>query len=384
MDAETSQGFALLEGGDLSAAMDHFNQLIKQQPSTDSLIGRARTHWAMGNLDPAKSDFLSAHQRDGADSETLYYLGLVHRAESPDEEGHRKAIPMFDRALQNEPQFRGVSGPHSAATILVERGFSKAAIEDAEAAAADFDAAVSTAPDWWLAHFGRGMYRGSIRDYSGAVDDFEMVINDVHWGGKQLMPILNAISNLKVYEPEGTLRLYQQLAANYGNLPSVQRGLAFCFEKTGQPQRAVTWAERSLAQEPHNYSREIAARSYEALGDYYKALKHWNALIESRPDYAYAISMRDHIEQTMADRGLRQDSEVEDDANLEDLTKIELVALIQGLSNILMASPSRLDGLRERSQIQAFLKELHVLGENAQRGVLWKPRPQTSNTKLKE
>ncbi len=151
--------------------MEDFDKLLELEPSIEDILKiRGEAKYQLHDYDGAVADYTAALVQTPADPE-LYYLRAFVRADQQDWNG---AVADFTAVMEMEP-LAGYDFDKREVSLL-RRAHVKVRAADYEGALADCDQALARDDRDLEAYFVRGTARCGQKDFVGAVEDFDLVI----------------------------------------------------------------------------------------------------------------------------------------------------------------------------------------------------------------
>lgn len=240
--AHCNLGIALADQGDVTGAVQHFNQALQINPDDAKSInnlGKVRT--SEGNPNAAIQDFHQALQLEPDNVKILNNLSVA----LADEGKVTEAVQDLEHALQLKPEY---------AEAYFNLGNIYAAQSDYDDAAQNYQAALEINPDFAEARCNLGLMLAKQGKLDDAIDDYEQAI--------RLKPnYLDALNNLGgAYAARGetneAVEYYQQAVQLKPDNPNTLNNLGVALARQGKLDDAIQCFNRAVQLNPKDASSQ--------------------------------------------------------------------------------------------------------------------------------
>ena len=254
LETKVQTGWAALQKGDLKTARSAFQDVIDASPVYDFgwyALGQVATR--EGKLDEAVTDFNKAIEINADKFEYHYGLSAAYRTK----EDYAKAIATLNNAETL------ATAPQTQYYLYLERGVSYLAIRQWDRAAGDLEKATKLQPKDKMANqrFGMALFR--LDDHKRAAEHLRVAV---------------------AADPnDGTSQLY--LARTSINLAQRERDPA---RKKGLYTEGVKAASAANTLSPGFEAQNILAKAYLGSGQYDKAARSFQKVVQTKPKYCVA------------------------------------------------------------------------------------------------
>jgi tetratricopeptide (TPR) repeat protein len=153
------RGNRRLDMGDLDGAFESYNAALELEPEwVDALMGRVDVHYRRHDLAPAGDEVAQALELDPDNLRARRMRGIILEARA-----------LYPEALAD---YKAVASEAPTADAFRNLGDVELALDEAEAAEADYSRALELDPEYAPGYFGRGCARGRLKHYEAAIADF--------------------------------------------------------------------------------------------------------------------------------------------------------------------------------------------------------------------
>jgi protein O-mannosyl-transferase len=240
--AHCNLGIALADQGDVTGAVQHFNQaLLINSDDAKSINNLGKVLTSQGKLDAAIQNFHQALQLEPDDVKILNNLSVA----LADEGKVNDAVRNLERALQLKPEY---------AEAYYNLGNIYAARADYDDAAQNYDTALDINPDFAEARCNLGLMLAKQGKLDDAIDEYQEAI--------RLKPnYLDALNNLGgAHAARGdtneAVECYQQAAQLKPDDPNTLNNLGVALARQGKLDDAIQYFNRAVLLNPNDPSSQ--------------------------------------------------------------------------------------------------------------------------------
>ncbi len=306
---------------DNASALNTYERILEIEPENDAaLIGRGNMYYAAEDYETAMQDYASVQEINPENPDGFNNMGLALDALNNDSAA---AIENYTRAIELAPDYLN--------DVLNSRGYDYYLLDEYDAALADFEQVLATAPDQVEANYNRALVYSQLGESEAAIEgytikleadpDYEFALSSRAFEYYLLGEYENGLADLDYLlevNPDSTDALLYS---------------AYIYADMGEPDsalEAINQYAETIGEENYTFYGERAYINY-LLEEYEDAVSDYTAALEISPDTAtYIARASAYLELGEIEKGLADvDSALELDENSTDAIHMRATLLAE-------------------------------------------------------